>query len=230
MEEGIYLSASQRAIIAARIANSQGPAHKNDLQDASIEAPISQAEAARRLAVGRSSVQRAANLLNNAALELVAAVEAGLIAVSTASKLLALPKIEQVRIATGKNPPQAARQAAEQLGMKSHNDIDVPRLLERLTSTFEKTPSGEMQDMVRLFLDERATSYEQRERLAESARACAARVADLASRIEELNLCAYQNCGRVYGRRPNKHAPGAKYCSPLCAERAGEPSAWKRPQ
>jgi hypothetical protein len=87
MEEGVYLNDSQRAIIAARMANLPGAAHKNHLQDASIEASISQSEAARRLRVGRSSVQRAANLLKNAAPELVAAVEAGLIAVSTASRL-----------------------------------------------------------------------------------------------------------------------------------------------
>jgi|SRR5580704_16264930 hypothetical protein len=75
MEEGVYLNASQRAIIAARMANRPGDALKNHLQDASIEAPISQSEAARRLRVGRSSVQRAASLLKNAAPELVAAVE-----------------------------------------------------------------------------------------------------------------------------------------------------------
>jgi hypothetical protein len=126
----MYISTLLSAIIAARMAS---PPHKNHLQDASIEAPISQAEAARRLGVGRSSVQRAASLLKHAAPELVAAVEAGLIAVSAASRLLALPKIEQVRIATGDNPRQAARQAAERLGTKGHNDIDVPRLLERLT-------------------------------------------------------------------------------------------------
>ena len=48
MEEGVYLNASQRAIIAARMANQSRVAHKSHLQDASIEAPISQAEAARR--------------------------------------------------------------------------------------------------------------------------------------------------------------------------------------
>ena len=147
MEEGVYLNASQRAIIAARMANRPGAGHKNHPQDASIEAPISQAEAARRLSVGRSSVQRAANLLKNAAPELVAAVEAHLIAVSTASRLLALPKLEQIEIATGDNPRQAARQAAGQLEMKNRSDIDLTRLLERLTSTFEKTPTGEMQEL-----------------------------------------------------------------------------------
>jgi hypothetical protein len=140
MEEGVYLNASQRAIIAARMANLPEAAHKKHLQDASIEAPISQSEAARRLTVGRSSVQRAANLLKNAAPELVAAVEAGLIAVSTASRLLALPKIEQVRIATGNNPRQAARQVAGQLEMKNRSDIDLTRLLEKANLHVRENP------------------------------------------------------------------------------------------
>jgi len=160
---------------------------------------------------------------------LVEAVDGGLIPVSTASSLLVLPENEQVKITTADNPQQAARQAVRQLGMKRRGSIDPTRLFEELASIFEKTPAVEMQDMVRLFLDQRATSYEQRERLAESVRACAALVADLASRIEEPNLCAHQYCGRVYGRKRNKHAPGAKYCSPVCAARAGEPSAWKGP-
>jgi hypothetical protein len=53
MEEEVYLNASQRAIISARMANPPEAAHKNHLQDASIEAPISQAKAARRLSNGQ---------------------------------------------------------------------------------------------------------------------------------------------------------------------------------
>lgn len=113
--------------------------------------------------------------------------------------------------------------------MKSRSDIDVTRLLERLASTFEKTPTGEMQELVRLLCDERAISYEQREKLSELARACAARIVDLATRLEKPNLCAYQYCGKVYNQGHKRRVPGAKYCSPLCAQRAGEPSAWKGP-
>jgi hypothetical protein len=109
MEEGVYLNASQRAIIAARMANPLGAAHKNHLQDASIEAPVSQAEAARRPSVGRSSVRRAANLLKNGARELVVTVEAGLIAVSTASRLLALPKLARSRLGIIRAKPRDKR-------------------------------------------------------------------------------------------------------------------------
>jgi hypothetical protein len=229
MEEREYLDESQRAMKAARLVNLLDGVRKDHAQGASIEAHMSQAEAAKKFRVGRSSVQRATNVLRNGTPELVEAVDGGLIPVSTASRLLVLPENEQVKITTADNPRQAARQAVRRLGMKRRGSIDPTRLCEELTSIFEKTPAVEMQDMVRLFLDQRATSYEQRERLAESARACAARVADLASRIEEPNLCAYQYCGRVYGRRRNKHAPGAKYCSPVCAARAGEPSARNGP-
>jgi hypothetical protein len=229
MEEGLYLNANQGAIIAARMANPREAAHKSHHEEASIEAPVSQAEAARRLNVGRSSVQRAANLLNNAAPELVAAVEAGLIAVSTASRLLALPKIEQIGIATADNPGQAARQEVGQLRMISRSDIDLTRLSERLTSTFEETPTGEMQELVHLFCDQRTTSYEQCEKLTELARACATRIADLATRLEAPILCSFQSCGKPYNRARQRRVPGGKYCSQLCAERAGEPSAWKRP-
>jgi len=127
-------------------------------------------------------------------------VEARLIAVSTASRLLALPKLEQIEIATGDNPRQAARQAAGRLGMKSRSDIDLTRLLERLTSMFEKTPTGEMQELVRLYCDQRAISYEQCEKLTELARACVTRIADLATRLEAPILCSYQSCGKTYNQ------------------------------
>jgi hypothetical protein len=75
--------------------------------------------------------------------------------------------------------------------MKNRSDIDLTRLLERLTSTFEKTTTGEMQEPVRLLSDQRPMSYEQREKLTELARACVVRIADLATRLEALILCGY---------------------------------------
>lgn len=98
--EGVYLNASQRTIIAARMATPPGSAHKSYVQDASIEAPISQA-AARQLRVGRSSVQRAANLVKSAAPELVTAVEAGLIAVSTDRGCWLSPRLNKSRSRLG---------------------------------------------------------------------------------------------------------------------------------
>jgi hypothetical protein len=99
------------------------------------------------------------------------------------------------------------------VGMKRRSSIDPTRLCEELTSIFEKTPAVEMQDMVRLFLGQRATSYEQRERLAESARACAARVADLANRISAPTSIADESmaAGATSMRRaPNTVRPCAR--------------------
>jgi hypothetical protein len=164
-----------------------------------------------------------------AAPELVAAVDRGLIAVSTASELLPLSKDEQVKVATADSPRQAARQALKQLGMNRRSDIEPTRLVQQLTSAFEKTPSAGIQELVRLFLEQHATSDEQNEKLAESARACVARINELANQIEERTLCGYQSCGRIYFRGRSKRAPGQKYCSRLCAQRAGESLAWQGP-
>jgi hypothetical protein len=229
MEHQAYLAAGQRAMLAARMTKLSEPARDGHYRDASIEAPVPQSEAAKRLRVGRSSVQRAADLLERAAPELIAAVDRGLIAVSTASALLPLSKEEQVKVATADSPRQAARQALKQLGMNRRSDVEPTRLFQQLTSALEKTPTVGMRELVRLFLGQRETSDEQNEKLAESARACVARIAELAKRIEERTLCGYQNCGRVYLQGRKKRAPGQKYCSRLCAQRAGEPLAWQGP-
>jgi hypothetical protein len=113
--------------------------------------------------------------------------------------------------------------------MNRRSDIEPTRLLQQLTSAFEKIPTAGMQELVRLFLGQQATSDEQNEKLVESARACVTRFAELAKQIEERTLCGYQYCGRTYFRRRNKRAPGAKYCSRRCAERAGEPLVWQGP-
>jgi hypothetical protein len=229
MEKQAYLAAGQRAMLAARMTKLSKPARDGHYRDASIDAPVPQSAAAKRFRVGRSSVQRAADLLERAAPELVAAVDRGLIAVSTASALLPLSKDEQVKVATADSPRQAARQALKQLGMNRRGGVEPIRLVQQLTSAFEKSPSAGIQELVRLFLEQHATSDEQNEKLVESARACVARITELAKRIEERTFCGYQSCGRVYFRGRSKRAPGQKYCSRLCAQRAGEPLAWQGP-
>ena len=84
-----HLNESQRAMVAARIANL--PAHRPpDRKSANLPgfeaAPdISQAKAAEMLNVARSSVQRAATVRESGAPELIAAAEQGRVAVSTAA-------------------------------------------------------------------------------------------------------------------------------------------------
>jgi DNA modification methylase len=77
-----HLNESQRAMVAARIATLPKGAN----QHAQIWAS-SQGEAARAVSVGRSSVQSARAVLEHAAPEVVAAVDAGRLAVSDAAKL-----------------------------------------------------------------------------------------------------------------------------------------------
>ena len=67
---------------------------------ASKEAAVSQSEAATKLKVSRSSVERARKVIAEETPELVEKVDRGLIPVSTASKLLVLSQAERVKIAS----------------------------------------------------------------------------------------------------------------------------------
>lgn len=100
-----HLSESQRASIAARLANmEQGrptgkPANLPLLGDAHQEpARVTQADAARLLNVSERSVRAARQVQEGGAPELVAALDAGAVAVSTAADLTALPKTQQAEI------------------------------------------------------------------------------------------------------------------------------------
>jgi hypothetical protein len=90
--------------------------------------------------------------------------------------------------------------------MNRRSDVEPTRLFQQLTSAFEKTPTVGMRELVRLFLEQHATSDEQNEKLVESARACVTRFAELAKQIEERTLCGYQSCGRVYFGGRSKRA------------------------
>jgi ParB-like chromosome segregation protein Spo0J len=91
-----HLNESQRAMIAKKLANM--PAHRPADNGANLR--TSQNEAAELLKVSRRSVQLAAVIQEKAAPELVAAVERGDIPVSTAARLVDLPKARQREIAT----------------------------------------------------------------------------------------------------------------------------------
>lgn len=83
-----HLNESQRAMIAARLANAPSGA-RTDL------APIgarSQKDAAKMLNVGERSVERAATVLRKGTAEMVAAVDAGHVAVSAAVQQIAATK------------------------------------------------------------------------------------------------------------------------------------------
>jgi len=81
-----HLDASQRAMIAARLASLPKHKHKSDT---SID--VSQPEAARQLKVGLASVQRASEVIKKAP-ELAKAVDGGRIKVSAASRAAKSPR------------------------------------------------------------------------------------------------------------------------------------------
>lgn len=102
-----HLDESQRAIVAARIS-----AYRKDLEGKSANLPkIRQAEAAEQMSVSVRSVGDATKVLKSARAELVAAVEAGTIPVSTAADLAKAPASVQKRAAAGGK--KIARELAE---------------------------------------------------------------------------------------------------------------------
>ena len=104
-----HLSESQRAMVAARLADMPRGANQH-----SPIGETSQAHAADLLNVGKRSVERAAVVMNEGAPELVAAVEQGKIAVSQASQIASRPVEEQqaivAKVEAGQKPVAAVRQ------------------------------------------------------------------------------------------------------------------------
>jgi ParB-like nuclease domain len=108
-----HLTQSQRAVVAAGLAKLKVGDNQHVRQGAQICA-TSQAEAAGLLNVSRRSVQHAATIIAKGAPELVKAVERGEITVSTATKLVNLPKSRQREIAEagGRRAGRLATRAA----------------------------------------------------------------------------------------------------------------------
>ena len=90
-----HLDESQRALAAAKIATLQNGQRKSA---SPIGEGHSQGEAAQLLNVGKRSVERAREVLNEGTPELVRAVEAGRVSVSAAADVATLPKVEQTEI------------------------------------------------------------------------------------------------------------------------------------
>jgi len=119
-----HLDESQRALVAARIANlGEGRPDKT-----TAIAAVSQSDASDLLNVSVDSLQRAKRVLDDGATELVQAVERGDVAVSTAAVVSELPKAEQRQI--------IARGESEIL--KAAKEIRSQRLEERRQERVEK--------------------------------------------------------------------------------------------
>jgi ParB-like chromosome segregation protein Spo0J len=109
-----HLSDSQRALVAARLADMPQGA-RTDLAQISAK---SQPQAAELLKVSRGSVQNAAKVIEHGTPALVSQVEAGNVSVSAAAKVAMLPDIEQQKIVAGGAKELVAR-ATELRGANS---------------------------------------------------------------------------------------------------------------
>jgi protein gp37 len=91
-EQRRHLDTSQRALVAARLANLK---EGRPARETSQIRPVSQGDAARLMNVGDTSVKDAAKVERDGSPALIKAVETGLVAVSTAAKLTNLTPLEQ---------------------------------------------------------------------------------------------------------------------------------------
>ncbi len=141
-----HLSESQRAMVAAKVANlKEGRPDKT----AQICA-VSQTQAADMLQVSRRTVQAASEVHNHGAPELVSAVEQGKVAVSTAATVAALPVEEQVEL--------VARGEREILAKAK--EIRARQTLERRQERNKKLTTSEWQPgMYRVFYADPPWSY-----------------------------------------------------------------------
>jgi hypothetical protein len=90
------LTISQRAMVAARLANLKDGQTKPGTQ---ICVPVSQEDAAERLKVSQRSVQSATKVKDDAIPEVIQAVERGDVPVSVAAEIAELPQAEQRKVA-----------------------------------------------------------------------------------------------------------------------------------
>lgn len=105
-----HLNESQRAMIAARLANA---GEGRPSVTASIDA-VTQPEAAKLLNVSRPSVQRARVVLNDGTPELIAAVDAGKVTVSKAAKhAKAAKELQALKAAPVELPPSCIIEVAD---------------------------------------------------------------------------------------------------------------------
>ena len=92
-----HLNESQRAMVAARIANMR-QGERTDLS--SIDERLSQSSVATLLNVSKPSVERAVKVQREGSPDLISAVEQGKVAVSIAAVIADLPKPEQKKLVT----------------------------------------------------------------------------------------------------------------------------------
>lgn len=111
-----HLTESQRAAVAAKLANMKRGGDRKSDQTANLQddrAPVTQAQAAQMLNVSERSVATAKKVIDNAAPELIQAVEDGEVSVSAAADVSALPQEEQAAAVAG--GPDAVKAKAREV-------------------------------------------------------------------------------------------------------------------
>jgi len=109
-----HLSESQRASIAARVANMPSHRPKKSANWRSNDEPlVSSSDAAEMLNVSTRAVERARKVQKEAPPEIVQAVDDGRVSVSLAAKVAALPEDQQAKVAAAPDIKQAARDAVK---------------------------------------------------------------------------------------------------------------------
>ncbi|AKR57141.1 Plasmid replication/partition related protein [Devosia sp. H5989] len=126
-------SPAQRSMAAARYANARQGQRTDLVEDggepsANLRPVVTQAEAAEKLGVSERSVSSAEAVIKHGAPELVDAVDKGLLAVSTAAEVAALPAEEQKEIVAA-GDKKAVREAAKKATEKP-GEIAVPAFIE----------------------------------------------------------------------------------------------------
>jgi N6-adenosine-specific RNA methylase IME4/ParB-like chromosome segregation protein Spo0J len=132
-----HLDESQRAMIAAKLANLKDGQRKSS--GASIGAPrteVSQIDAANKMGVGRMSVQRAKKVLDKGTPELAQAVESGQIAVSVAAKIAEMEPEQQAQIIADPKPEQAIKKVARQEKEQALADRTIQQSLQATTKLY----------------------------------------------------------------------------------------------
>jgi len=111
-----HLSESQRAMVAARIANLPHGGDRRSNQAANLPLEIPQDTAARLLNISNRSLRHAKAVQRDGTPELITAVERGDVAVSTAAELTRLPAEEQRQVLT--KSPEEIRAIAREVNQR----------------------------------------------------------------------------------------------------------------
>lgn len=113
-----HLSESQRAMVAARLANMR-QGERTDLQPSAILPKVSQSDAATQLQVSERLVRSGVRVINNGTPELTCAVDIGILSVSAASDLAQLPTDTQRELLS--RTPEEIRSIAREVRGRIHD-------------------------------------------------------------------------------------------------------------